>query len=197
MTTRPVPEPADLDPKTTPRGSTAEAVFRTVAESSTAERLAAAQQFVYGPILDWVRHSPFHTRALGHSVHPPLTDVTLGSWMGASVLDLAGGTTSRRGATLLVSTGLLASIPTALAGAADWTETEGADRRIGAVHALGTDAAVFLFVGSLIARLRGRQALGVGLAAAGNAVAASAGFLGGHLALTRGTAARTGSAGQE
>lgn len=89
---------------------------------------------------------------------------------------------------------MLAAIPTALAGAADWTETEGADYRIGAVHALGTDAAVFLFLGSLVARLRGRHTLGVGLAAAGNAVAASAGFLGGHLALTRGTAGRDGPA---
>ncbi|MEW1981901.1 DUF2231 domain-containing protein [Citricoccus sp. NPDC079358] len=168
------------------------AVLRTVAESSTAERLAAAQRLVYGPILDWVRHSPFHTNALGHSVHPPLTDITLGSWMGASLLDLAGGTPSRHGATLLVSAGLLAAIPTALAGAADWTETEGADHRIGAVHALGTDAAVFLFLGSLIARLRDRHTLGVGLAAAGNVVAASAGFLGGHLALTRGTAGGSG-----
>ncbi|MGM7669315.1 DUF2231 domain-containing protein [Microbacterium sp. A93] len=167
------------------------AVLRTLGESPVADRLAAAQRFAYGPILRWVRHSPFRTDVLGHSVHPPLTDITLGSWMGASILDLAGGSQSRQAATLLVTTGVLAAVPTALAGAADWAETKGPEHRIGAVHALGTDAALFLFAGSLVARLRGRHAWGAGLAAGGNAVASAAGFLGGHLALAQGTARRT------
>ncbi len=89
---------------------------------------------------------------------------------------------------------MLASVPTAFAGAADWAGLSGAERRIGAVHALGTDAATFLFAGSLIARLRGRHRTGTKLALAGNVVIAGAGFLGGHLALHRGTARRTPSA---
>jgi len=89
---------------------------------------------------------------------------------------------------------LLASVPTALAGAADWAELSGAERRIGAVHALGADTATFLFAGSLVARLRGRHRLGTKLAIAGNFVIAGAGFLGGHLALHRGTARRTSMA---
>ncbi|MDQ0863830.1 hypothetical protein [Arthrobacter globiformis] len=64
------------------------------------------------------------------------------------------------------------------------------ERRIGAVHALGTDAAVVLLLGSLIARMRGHHALGLKLGLAGNAIVAGAGFLGGHLALNRGTARR-------
>lgn len=163
---------------------------RAVGESPVSERVAAAQELVYKPVLGWVRRSPFHTAVLGHSVHPPLTDLTLGAWASASILDLAGGPQSRRGATLLVAAGLGAAVPTAFAGAGDWAETKGAERRIGAVHALGTDTAVFLFLGSLIARRRGRHALGTGLALAGNAVAAGAGFLGGHLALSHGTARR-------
>ncbi|WP_345153501.1 DUF2231 domain-containing protein [Arthrobacter ginkgonis] len=124
-------------------------------------------------------------------MHPPLTDVTLGCWMSASILDLAGGPQARRGATLLVGAGLAAAGPTALAGTSDWAEMNGPERRIGAVHALGANAAAFLFLGSLIARMRGRHGLGVGLGLAGNAIAAGAGFLGGHLALTHGTARRT------
>lgn len=80
---------------------------------------------------------------------------------------------------------MLASVPTALAGAGDWAEMSGAERRIGAVHGLGMDAATFLFVGSLVARLRGRHRIGTKLAVAGNLVIAGAGFLGGHLALHR------------
>ncbi len=161
--------------------------------SPLSEKVARAQEIVYGPLIDRVRRSPFHTDVLGHSIHPPLTDVTLGCWLSASVLDLGGGVQSRSSATLLVGTGVVAAVPTALSGAADWAGMEGAERRIAAVHGLGVDIAIFLFLGSLIARSRGRFALGTRLGLAGNAVMAGSGFLGGHLALNRGTARRTGS----
>lgn len=163
---------------------------RAVGESPVAERLANSQGLVYGPILDWARRSVFHTSFLGHSVHPLLTDLTLGCWVSASILDLAGGSQARRGAMLLVGVGLAVAVPTAIAGASDWAGLKGVERRIGAVHGLGADAAMFLFLGSLISRKRGRHALGTGLGLAGNAIAAGAGFLGGHLALNRGTARR-------
>ena len=154
------------------------------------ERLAVVQERIYRPLIDWARRSPLHSGVLGHSVHPLLTDVTLGCWLSAAILDLAGGPQSRSGAKVLVGAGLAAAVPTALAGAADWAEMSGEERRIGAVHALGTDLSVFLFLASLIARLRGRHSLGVRLGLAGNAVVTGAGFLGGHLALNRGTARR-------
>ena len=91
---------------------------------------------------------------------------------------------------LLVGIGLAAAIPTAIAGASDWAELKGDDRRIGAVHGLGVDAAILLFFGSLIARKNGRRGLAMGLGLTGNAIVAGAGFLGGHLALNRGTARR-------
>jgi uncharacterized membrane protein len=163
---------------------------QAVNDSSLSEQVARAQELAYGPLIGWARRSVLHTDVLGHSLHPPLTDVTTGCWLGASVLDLAGGTESRRGAALLTGSGLLASAPTAIAGAGDWAGMAGADRRIGAVHALGADVATFLFIGSLVARLRGRHRTGAKLAIAGNLVMAGAGFLGGHLALHRGTARR-------
>lgn len=165
-------------------------VVRAVGESPASERIAVAQERIYGPIVDWARRSPFHTDALGHSIHPPLTDLTLGCWLGASLLDLAGGPQSRDAATLLVSVGLAAAGPTAIAGTGDWAETTGRERRIGAVHALGTDVGTFLFLGSLVARTRGRYATATKLGLVGNLVLAGAGFLGGHLALARGTANR-------
>lgn len=163
---------------------------RAVAKSPVSERVAHAQDVAYRPVIEWVRNSPFHTDVLGHSVHPPLTDVTLGCWLSASVLDLVGGQESRRAATVLTGAGVLAAVPTALAGTADWAWFSGDERRLGAVHALGTDIAGFLFLGSLVARLRGKHRAATKLALAGNAVVAGAGFLGGHLALQRGTARR-------
>ncbi len=112
--------------------SLAQRVFRTVGESSASERVAAA--------------------------HPMLTDVTLGCWLSASILDLAGGAGSRGSAKLLLGIGLL--------------------------------AATILFLSSLVARVRGRYSAGSRFALAGNLVMAGAGFLGGHLALNRGTASR-------
>jgi uncharacterized membrane protein len=169
----------------------AQRVVRAVSESPVSERVSRAQELIYGPVIEWARRSPLHTDALGHSVHPMLTDVTLGCWLGASILDLAGGSGSRRSANLLVGVGLIASGPTAIAGAGDSAEMSGTERRIGAVHALGTDAATFLLLGSLVARKRGRYAAGTKFALAGNLVMVGAGFLGGHLALNRGTARRT------
>ncbi|MFI7068595.1 DUF2231 domain-containing protein [Kribbella sp. NPDC050124] len=167
---------------------------RAVGESPVSERLARAQELAYGPLIERVRRSPLHTDVLGHSLHPSLTDVTAGCWLSTSLLDLAGGSESRRAAALLTGFGLLASTPTALAGAADWAELSGYERRIGAVHGLGADSAILLFTGSLIARLRGNHPRATKLALAGNLVIATAGFLGAHLALHRGTARRTPTA---
>ena len=50
---------------------------------------------------------------LGHALHPSLTDVTLGTWTSASVLDLFGGPGSSGAAQRLIGTGLLAAAPTA------------------------------------------------------------------------------------
>lgn len=163
---------------------------RAVYDSALAERIAGAQSAVYAPILDAARRSPLHSDVLGHSLHPALTDVTVGCWTGATVLDLAGGRRSRHAALVLTGAGVAAAMPTAVAGAADWAGLTGGERRIGAVHALGTDIATFLVIGSLVARLRGRHSLGVRLGVAANVVMAGAGFLGGHLALNRGTARR-------
>ena len=122
-------------------------VARAVGESPISERVARAQELAYGQVIEWVRRTPLHTDVLGHSIHPSLTDVTAGCWLSTSILDLAGGSESRRGATLLAGFGLLASVPTALAGASDWVEMSGVERRIGAVHGLGMDAATLLFAG--------------------------------------------------
>jgi uncharacterized membrane protein len=128
---------------------------------------------------------------LGHSLHPVLTDLPLGCWTSASIIDLVGGRSGRSAATRLVALGVLSAGPTAYAGLASWSRLEGADRRVGAVHAIGNDVAIVLFIGSLAARVRGDHWRGVRLALLGNVATAAAGHLGGHLALSRGTAERS------
>ena len=169
-------------------------VVRALGDSGLADRLADVLTAVTRPIAPGPDH-PVRSARLGHSVHPVLTDLPLGCWVSATLLDLVGGRASRPASTRLIAIGLLSAGPTAYSGLADWLELEGEDRRIGAVHAVGNDVAIVLFVASFLARTRGEHGRGVRLAVAGNLATAGAGLLGGHLALNRGTAGRSGAHG--
>ncbi|MEA2247626.1 MAG: hypothetical protein QOH46_2155 [Solirubrobacteraceae bacterium] len=121
---------------------------------------------------------------LGHAAHPLLTDVPIGTWTSAVLLDLVGGRASRPAAERLIALGLIASGPTAATGLNDWADTTPASdavRRIGAVHAIANVAALGLYAASLTARRRGRHRRGVALGLAGLGALAVGGHLGGHL----------------
>lgn len=117
---------------------------------------------------------------LGHPLHPALAQVPLGAWMSAGLLDALPG--NRKEADLLIATGIAAAVPTALAGAADWSEGEIGQQRVGAVHAVLNSAALVLYAGSLFARARGSRAQGRRLAYAALGLASSSAGIGGHLA---------------
>ena len=119
---------------------------------------------------------------LGHALHPVLTDVVLGTWTSASLLDLFGGPGSSPSAQRLVGTGLVAFGPTAWAGWAEWSAAGTRDKRVGLVHAVTNGLAVGVYTASWLARRRGRHATGAGLALVGAAVSGVGGYLGGHLA---------------
>jgi len=117
---------------------------------------------------------------LGHPLHPLLVAIPIGSWMGASVLDVTPGDNTAA-ARRLVGLGVLSAVPTALAGVSDWSDTSGAEQRVGAVHAGLNLAALALYGGSWIRR-RKLGGAGTLLALAGGVLMGVAGYLGGHLA---------------
>jgi uncharacterized membrane protein len=119
---------------------------------------------------------------LGHAIHPALTDIVLGTWTSASVLDLMGGAQSSSSAQRLIGTGLLAVGPTAWTGWAEWSAAGPRDKRVGLVHAVTNGAAIAVYAASWMARRRGRHTTGVGLALAGMAATGLGAYLGGHLA---------------
>lgn len=125
---------------------------------------------------------------LGHALHPLLTDLPLGCWMSANLLDLVGGRSAAPAAQRLVGLGLLAVPPTVASGFADWHDASDDERvrRVGAVHAAGNTVVGALYLGSWLARRRGRRARGVVLALAGGVLAIGTGYLGGHLSFARG-----------
>ena len=49
---------------------------------------------------------------IGHPAHPMLTDIPIGSFTSAALLDLFGGSKAKPAADLLVTVGLLAALPT-------------------------------------------------------------------------------------
>ncbi len=126
---------------------------------------------------------------LGHPLHPLLVAVPIGSWVSVSVLDLTPGDNAAA-ARRLVGLGVLTALPTALAGLSDWSDTTGAEQRVGAVHGGLNILAVALY-GSSWALRRKTNSAGVALALAGSAVMSAAGYFGGHLSYALGVGVDT------
>ncbi len=127
----------------------------------------------------WLR-DVLHGVPLGHPLHPLLVQVPLGAWISAAVLDsLPGGAPA---ATALVAVGLSTAGPSALAGYVDFSDLHEQQQRVGVLHSTANLAAVGLYTGSLLQRLRGRSHSGKVLGFSGLAVVMAGGWLGGHLA---------------
>lgn len=118
---------------------------------------------------------------LGHALHPVLTDLPIGFWTSAWMLDLIGGKRSANAARMLVGLGIVSAVPTAVTGASDWSDTVAPEKRVGLVHATANSIALACYVVSFVHRVRGRRAKGVLWGWSGAAAATVGGALGGHL----------------
>jgi nitrite reductase/ring-hydroxylating ferredoxin subunit/uncharacterized membrane protein len=126
---------------------------------------------------------------LGHAVHPMLTDVVIGSFTSASLLDVLAPNSDGGAAERLIGLGLLAYLPTAATGANDWADSEPVDdgvRRVGLVHAVSNAVGATLYAASLGARRRGARRFGAVLGFAGMGAMTAGAYLGGHLSFTKG-----------
>ena len=126
---------------------------------------------------------------MGHALHPLLTDVVIGSFVSASILDAIGGKDSADAARKLVGVGLAAYGPTALTGVSDWADSEPASdavRRVGLVHAASNGVAATLYALSYRARRDGRRGTGALLGLAGAGVLGVGGYLGAHMTFVQG-----------
>jgi len=163
--------------------------------STLNDRVSAVTQ----PLYDRHRSNPLVEvmhggRWAGHSLHAALSDLPIGFWAGALVLDvvdeLTGPAPSSAGrlgpAGTLSAAGLLAAGATVATGATDWTVSDGEDRRVGLLHGLLNLAATAVQSASLVARLSGRRRTAALLGLAGFGAVGAAGFVGGHLVQGRG-----------
>ncbi len=149
--------------------------------------VAAVKKAVDAALPSATVRDALHGVWFGHALHPSLIVVPLGNWISASVLDLLPG--NRQAARTLVGLGVLAAVPTAAAGAADWSDLHPQQQRTGLVHAAGNVVALVMQVASWRARRRGRQARGTVLSLAALGVGGASAYVGGHLAYRQGAGA--------
>jgi nitrite reductase/ring-hydroxylating ferredoxin subunit/uncharacterized membrane protein len=130
-----------------------------------------------------VAKDALHGRWLGHPLHPAAVAVPIGAWTATLVLDLAG---IDDGADVSLGLGIAGAAFAALAGTADWSDTYGAERRVGLLHALLNSAGLGLNIASLVLRRTGGRTQGVALSTAAYAIASFSAFLGGELSYSKG-----------
>jgi uncharacterized membrane protein len=142
---------------------------------------------VVGPLNRAVAAMPPDTKRLlqgawlGHPLHPMLTDLPIGFWTSAWLLDIVGGRRAARVATAMVGLGVVTAVPTIASGLADWSDLPGPKQRAGVVHAAANIVATALYASSFVARWRGQRFRGLALGMAGAGAATVGGYLGGHL----------------
>lgn len=127
-----------------------------------------------------------HGTWMGHPLHAALTDVPLGAWTAALVMDSMEQVTGREefgvAADTAVAIGLAGAVAAAAAGITDWHKTDGSARRLGLMHGLLNVGGTVLYGASLAARRNGNRATGQGLSTLGFVIAMGSAWLGGHLA---------------
>jgi uncharacterized membrane protein len=166
------------------------AATQRLEQSPALDGLRSVYAALAGPVDRWSGSELLRSGLIGHALHPLLTDVPIGCWTAATILDLRGRPQDRGASRLLVGVGLAAVGPTALTGLAEWARTGREAQRVGALHGVLNVVATTLYVTSFVARGRRRHALGTAAALGGAAVVGASGYLGGHLAAARQVASR-------
>lgn len=167
-----------------------------------AERLSDGLQHIIQVVVGAHRKPPRRLKSLlngtwlGHPLHPAITDVPITAWITTAVFDvlwLISPVTfawAARGAEVTALIGLLGALGAIVTGLTDWSDTYGAERRVGLNHALFNAIATILYLVSFVLRLV--QAPGDSIFAAiigfvGLASVLYAAYLGGDMVFTKGT----------
>ncbi len=151
------------------------------------DRVSAVVQPVYDRYRDNLAVELMHGgRWAGHALHPALSDLPIGLWSGAVVLETLGKDVPSRGSRLdpagtLSAAGLVSAVAVVATGVTDWTVSDGEDRKVGLFHGVLNIAGVALQGASLVARLTGHRGPARALSASSLTVTAAAGYVGGHL----------------
>ncbi len=170
-----------------------ERLLVTIAQQDWLDRTASTVQdvvrklFAAGDAARVIRDL-LHGTWLAHPLHAVTTDVAIGGWTTAQVLDAVDSRNRIPNAsTVAVAVGLGGAVASAASGLADWSETESDQKRLGLVHATVNVTAVILYSASLISRMAGNHGLGKLLGGAGFTTVLVGSYLGGDLAYRLGS----------
>ena len=126
-----------------------------------------------------------HGKWLGHALHPIVTDVPIGAWTTAAVLDaieLCGGEKYKAGADAAVNIGLAGAAGASITGITDWTGTTQIERKAGLAHAILNIGATALFLTSAILRRREKsRKTAISLSMLGYCITTASAYIGGNL----------------
>ena len=125
---------------------------------------------------------------LAHPAHPAIVLGPLGCWAGALIADASREPDAAR---RLTGTGVLLAVPAVATGLSDWTDTTGAERRVGFLHLTANLTATALQLVSWRARRRGRHTAGAVYGILAGLTSGAAGWLGGHLTYAMGVGVDT------
>ncbi len=164
------------------------------------ERLSDTLQHAIGVIVGSQRKPPRRLKSLlngtwfGHPLHPVITDVPIAAWMLTAIFDIiwliSHTTWAAYGAFVTVIVGLFGALGAIVTGLTDWSDTYGAERRVGLNHAFFNACATILYLVSFILRLLAGPGDGIAAVISGFVGLVSviyAANLGGELVFTRGT----------
>jgi nitrite reductase/ring-hydroxylating ferredoxin subunit/uncharacterized membrane protein len=177
----------DLDEKV----ETALASSETLRKTAKATRKWLSDTFVSSPLQPL--KNLLNGTWLEHPLHPVLTDIPIGAWTVAMVLDAAsvfmGVRHLGKASAIAIGIGTLGAVGAAATGVMDYTDTEEPEDTTALTHGLVNLTATLLFTGSFLLRQRDRwqtRPSHVALASLGYAAVTVGGFLGGSLVFRHG-----------
>ncbi len=149
-----------------------------------------------GPPLRWLKDLS-HGVWLGHPMHPALTDIPVGAWLGTLVLDIIwlitrnsspdAAKTIALASNILLIVGLVGAVLSVLTGLVDWNDTYGKERRVGVTHGLVNIVATLVYIGALVLRFSNQQYGGFIVSTVGLVILLLGAYLGGELVFGKGT----------
>lgn len=130
-----------------------------------------------------------HGSFMGHPLHAAVTDIPVGAWTTALVLDAVeiflGKKNLAPGADAAIAIGLAGASVASASGWADWKHTNGSTKRTGLIHGLFNGAATGFYLASFVLRKTGLRGLGQAFSTVGFGLTLSGSYLGGELVFDR------------
>ncbi len=172
-----------------PELSSTERLIDRVARNPALDPIADAIQPELRRLLDgtgssaWLKNA-LHGTWLGHSLHAIITDIPIGAWTVAAILDaleVAGRRDLAPGADAAVLIGIAGGVGAIVTGLAEWSDTKDEPKRLGLAHALLNDAGFSAYVLAFILRRTGKRGAGIATAFFGYGMISLAAYLGGEL----------------